>query len=66
MKIIHNRNIFLKFNPGKIYSSKLKEGIYYSVLLLGLVSVDRGISYQRLTGLTYWVFTQKLKERKML
>ena len=53
-------------NPGKIYNNKLKEGMYYSVLLLGLVGVDCGISYQCLTGSTYWVFTHKLKGRKML
>ena len=36
------------------------------MLLLGLVSVDFGICYQCLTNSTYWVFTPKLKGRKML
>ena len=53
-------------NFGKIYHNKLKDGIYCSVLLLGLVSVDCGISYQCLIGSTYWVFTHKLKGTKML
>ena len=52
-------------NSGKIYNSKLKEVMYYSVLLLGLVGVDCGISYQSLTGSTYWVFNHKLKGWKI-
>ena len=35
------------------------------MLLLGLVIVDFGISYQCLTNSTYWVFTHTLKGRKM-
>ena len=49
-----------------LYSKIALDVSKYSVLVLGVVSVGCGISCQCLTDLTYWVFTHKLKERKML